>query len=215
MKTVILFTCLLVALCVMLSAGCCHLQPQNRVAVPNKDFPYSFDKAPFISPRIIQDLSTWISDSGDQVVAINVLEAQGSNRYHGDAHVGEGHPPYVSTETTTVDFGVTNNAWFGYHFIGMTKSGVYVLETSDSGGGSGVFRNILLLTFEDDDGIVCDWEKTVARHLNKRKRLLINKLGEIPLGDRWDGELKVEGDSIIVGKDRGWFSVSGGTGGAR
>jgi len=97
----------------------------------------------------------------------------------------------------------------------MTKSGVYVLETSDSGGGSGVFRNILLLTFEDDDGIVCDWEKTVALHLNKRKRLLINKLGEIPLGDRWDGELKVEGDSIIVGKDRGWFSVSGGTGGAR
>ena len=145
-------------------------------------------------------------------MAINVLESQDSNRYFGDAQVRdiEGHP-FVFNETTTVEDGETNHTEFGYRFVGMTKSGVYVLATSDWEGGSGVFRNLLLLTFEYDGGIVCDWDKNIVRCSGKR--LLIKKRGEIPLGDRWDGELRVEGDAVFVGKDHGWFTVSGGTGG--
>jgi len=33
------------------------------------------------------------------------------------------------------------------------------------------------------------------------------------LGDRWDGELRVDGDSVFIGKDHGWFTVSCGAGG--
>ena len=40
-------------------------------ASPAKDAAYSFTKAPFINPKIINDLATAISDQGDQVVAIN------------------------------------------------------------------------------------------------------------------------------------------------
>jgi len=213
MKTLISFTCLSVVLCALVSAGCCHVPQRSHATVPNKDFQYSFDKTPFISPRIIQDLSSWISDHGDQVVAINVLESQDSNRYFGDALVRNipGQNPYVYHETATVEDGETNHTEFGYHFIGRTSSGVYVLVTSDWGGGSGVFRNLLLVTFECDQSIKCDWEKGVVQ--SDGKRLLIKKRGEIPLGDRWDGELKVNGNSILVGKDTGWFTVSGGTGG--
>ena len=205
---------LMVVLFALVVTGCCHVPPRNRVAVPNKDFPYSFNKAPFISPRIIQDLSTWISDHGDQVVAINVLESQDSNRYFGDALVRniEGQNPSIYTEVTTVESGETNQQSFGYQFIGKTDSGVYVLETSDWGGGSGNFRNLLLVTCEYDQSIKCDWEKGVIQ--SGGKRLLIKKQGEIPLGDRWDGELKVDGNSIFVGKDTGWFTVSSGTGGS-
>lgn len=41
----------------------------------------------------------------------------------------------------------------------------------------------------------------------------MKKLGEIPLGDRWSGKLKVKGNKLFVGKDTGWFTVSGGAGG--
>lgn len=213
MKTLISFSCLSVTLCVLASAGCCHVPPRNHATVPGKDFPYSFDKAPFISPRIIQDLSTWISDQGDQVVAINVLESQDSNRYFGDALVRDipGQNPYVYHESDAVEGGDANNAEFGYCLVGRTRSGVYVLATSDWGGGSGVFRNLLLVTFEYDQSLRCDWDKGVVQPGGKR--LLIKKRGEIGLGDRWVGELKVDGNSIFVGKDTGWFTVSGGTGG--
>ena len=198
--------------CLVALVGCSPSMPCS-VNVPRKDFQFSFAREPYINPKIIQDFSTWISDKGDQVVAINVLESQDSNRYFGDVQVRktDGQNPFVYLETTTVENGETNRQEFGYNYVGMTKSGVHVLYTSDWGGGSGVFKNLLLLAFEYDNGIGYDWDKREIR--SDGKRLLLKKLGEIPLGDRWDGELKVEGNSIFVGKDKGWFTVSGGTGG--
>ena len=141
------------------------------------------------------------------MVAINVLQSQDSNRYFGDVQARkiDGQNPYVYLETTTVSDGETNRQEFGYEYVGMTKSGIHVLYTSGSGGGSGVFKNLLLLAFEYDNGISCDLDKKTIQPT--RKRLLLKKLGEIALGDRWDGELKVEGNSIFIGKDKGWFTV--------
>jgi len=183
------------------------------VNVPRNDFQFSFAHEPYINPKIIQDFSTWISDTGDQVVAINVLESQDSNRYFGNVQVRktDGQNPFVFLETTAVENGETNRQEFGYEYVGMTKSGIHVLYTSDSDGGSGVFKNLLLLAFEYDKGISCDLDKKTIQPA--RKRLLLKKLVEIPIGDRWDGKLKVEGNSIFIGKDVGWFTISGGTGG--
>ena len=78
--------------------------PQAALAKPAQDQPgsnsdqstteqqrfysrYSFSRAPFVHPRIIGDLIGWISDTGDQVVAINLLDSQQSNRYHGEIAV--------------------------------------------------------------------------------------------------------------------------------
>jgi hypothetical protein len=184
----------------LFTVGCKTTSPQ--ATVPNQDFQCSFNKAPFISPRIIQDLSTWISDEGDQVVAINVLESQNSNRYFGDAEVREikNQNPYIFTTTTAIENGETNSTEFGYQYVGETSSGVYVIETADWEGGSGNFKNLLLVQYEYDKAVDCDWERGEVR-LNG-KRLLIKKLGEIALGDRWDGKLAVRGNSIVVGEDR-------------
>ena len=194
----------------LILVGC---SPQEHAALPDKDLQFSFDRPPFISPKIIQDLMTWISDRDDQVVSINVLGSQDSNRYSGDVLNRNiaGQNPYIYTETTTVENDVTNHTEFGYQFVGKTSSGVYVLATSDWGGGSSVFNRLLLVKFEQDQYVKCDWDKGIVRP--DGKRLLIKKVGEIGLGDRWDGDLKVEGDSIFVGKDHGWFTISGGTGG--
>ncbi len=166
----------------------------------SQQWPYSFVEEPFIHPRIINDFSTWLSDTGDQIVAINLLDAQGSNRYFGDVEIRaiDGECPWVSWERGG------RNGSFGYQYIGMTESNVHLLFTSNWGGGSGQFRDVMLLTIEPDTGI--DWEG------KERERLLLRKIGEIGLGDRWAGELRVTRNTLWIGPDEGWFSVSGGSG---
>ncbi len=189
---------------------CCS-QPVNgqedAPPVPMVEYAYSFVRAPFVHPNIIEDLSVWLSDLGDQVVAINLIDAQGSNRYYGDVSVSHtaGECPFVYTEE--------ESQRFGYRYIGMTQSGVHVLYTSDWGGGSGVSKHLMLLTLEFDYGIDrYDWDVQTAMRADK-KRMLIKKLGEIGLGDRWSGQLSVSGNELHIGRDEGWFSQSGGTGG--
>ena len=47
-------------------------------------------------------------------------------------------------------------------------------------------------------------KNNVIKHTTPR--LLLKKLGEISLGDRWDGRISVDGNYLIMGKDTGWFA---------
>ena len=167
-------------------------------------WPYSFVHAPYVHPLIIKDMETWLSDTGDQVIAINLLDAQGSNRYYGKGNVRaiKGRCPFVYWEKERESF--------GYRYIGMMDSRIHVILTSSWGGGSGVFKSLMLVTIEHDTGI--EWNGRDAKP-HSRERLLIRKIGEISLGDRWAGDMKTVGNTISIGADRGWFSESGGTGG--
>src|SRR5512139_2310965 len=60
--------------------------------------PYSFDKAPFVHPKIIEDLSTLVSDRGEQVVGINLDESENTSRYFGDIQVNGKVQPFVFYE---------------------------------------------------------------------------------------------------------------------
>ncbi len=128
------------------------------------DMPWSFSAPPYVHPRIIEDLSTWLSDGGDQVVAINLLDAQGSNRYHGDILTREG--PGGASFVYTRD----GRAMFGYEHVGTTTSGVHVLLTSDCGGGTGVFVDLMLVRIETDRGFAVDWEGGAIRPARRRLR---------------------------------------------
>lgn len=197
--------CCFAMLCLVLLVGCSSEESQFA-DIQQEELPFSFIHEPYIHPRIIQDLTTWLSDGGDQVVAINLLDAQNSNRYFGDVEVneeGEEHP-FVYFEG--------ENERFGYRYIGRTEGGVHVLYTSDSGGGSGVFKSLMFVVFEYDRGTFSHPDKPLIDL--SRERLLIKKLGEKSLGDRYDGKLEVVGDQLLIGKDTGWFSKSGGSGGS-
>lgn len=184
----------------------CASPAARTVDLPAPEFPCSFTAPPYIHPRIIQDLSAWMSDGGDQVVAIDLPDSQDSNRYYGAVRERKtaGGPPFVYVEG--------DNEEFGYQYVGRSDHGVDILFTSDWEGGSGIFRNLLLVTFERDRGAIL--LPGSARIDAGRERLLIKKLGEIPLGDRYSGRLEVLGDRLLIGKDSGWFSVSGGAGGS-
>lgn len=86
----------------------------------------SLTNAPFIHSRLVEDLVTWESDGGDQIVALDLNESEGRSRFCCD----------------------------------------------DAGGGQQNY-----------------------------------------LGDRWKGELKVEGNKLFIGKVCGWFAENRDNGG--
>ena len=201
------------SVCAVLVLSACRTEPGTGDPAGLDDspmesvgWPYSFVREPFVHPRIIEDLSTWLSDVGDQVVAINLLDAQGSNRYSGGIGVDEFDErcPYVHWELAR------ERGEFGYHYVGMTESRVHLLYTSSWGGGSSVFKRLMLLAITSEAGIHWNGQAVLQ---DDRERLLVNKLGELGLGDRWAGDLRVVGNTLTIGPDRGWFSASGGTGG--
>jgi len=173
-----------------------------------RELTYSFTQAPFISPQIIEDLSTSVADQGDQIIAINLTDAQGSNRYGEEADVVKksGRNPYVRFQLKGEDGG--DGMEFGYEYIGRTTSGIDVVRTSSWTGGSGRFETLLLIRLEHDanGASVEDAGGKIETLTFKKQRTLLRKLGEIPLGDRWDGQLKVTGNEIAIGKNQGWSS---------
>jgi len=179
--------------------------------LPLTDVCFSFSHPPYVHPKIVEDLSSWISDVGDQVVAINLSDSQVSNRYWGEVLIKDipGQSPFVYVWGSEVE--KNHQSLFGYQHIGTTQSGIYVLRTESSGGGSGVFVNLLFLILDHETGTSFEWDKSAA--VEKTDRSVLRRVGEAALGDRWDGELRVEGNRVVVGRDSGQFAGWIGPGG--
>jgi len=176
----------------------------NSLSATDLSYLFSGSEESSVHPAIINDMICWLSDLGDQVVSINLIDSQGSNRYFGEVDYGEEDQPWIS-------YVPEERNWFGYKFIGRTESGVYVLLTAKNTGGSGTFRDVVFLVFSVDVGLQIDWDAETIH--STKERLLITKLGQSALGDRWSGELRIDGNKLFVGRDQGWFSDSRGTGG--
>ena len=193
-----------------------HLEPAKR----QRRFhaAYSFSKAPFVHPKIVNDLIGNLSDVGDQVVAINLLDSQDSNRYFGEVFVTPQTDPLVpswpwvySLDGEPTGDGELGDFWgqeyYAYRYLRSTDSGLDVLHARYSGGGSGVFDYVMFVRTEADYGV----EYPLARDIDSGKnaaepkihdRELIRILGRIPLGDRWSGTVEVAGDDVVVrGRD--------------
>ena len=138
---------------------------------------YSFTHSEYINPRIIEDLLGWLSDSGDQIVEINLTKSNNSNRYFGQITAEEttNHPIVKSADGETS---------FAYQYIGCSFSGVHLLRTWSYSGGTGVFCSVILVTISNDTAIDYDNGKIV-----RVNRLVIKKLGALPLGDRYEGDV--------------------------
>ena len=187
-----------------------RLTALEAAAPPGKEIPFSFTRAPFINPKIIDDLLTGESDEGDQVVAINLTDSETADRYFCDIKTNKAPHEYPHVYFKEEEEGSNEPApEFGYRYIGQTTSGVDVLFTSSSGGGgSGVFERLILVRLVEESGApsyspASGKAQTITF---RKKRLVIKKLGEIVLGDRWNGSLKVSGNEIVIGKDVGFFS---------
>ena len=94
---------------------------------------YSFSQPDYVNPMIIADLLGWISDVGDEVVAVNLSAANQSNRYHCDVTVSKcAEYPIIS--------GCADHKTVAYQYLGCSFSGIHLLQVWSRGGGTGVFR---------------------------------------------------------------------------
>lgn len=158
----------------------------------------SLTNAPFVHPRLVEELVTWVSDGGDQVVALDLDKSEGSNRFCCDD--AEGGRSY----SREADENGEGFHAFSYGVIGRTDSGVFIVGTYSNDGGSGSWHDLIFVVIEDDPGLEIDLK--AGRAELTRPRRVIKKLGQTFLDDRWKGELKVEGNTLYIGKNHGWFS---------
>lgn len=189
-----------------------------------------FDRAPFVQPQIINDLSTWVSDGGDQLVSIKLTASQGSNRYccafkvepgsNGGSPIvsmGEGDSDNGSNDdsggTSNGDSSSTNNddtdgeERFFYQLVGVMTNGMHVLKTSEySTQESASYDTLMLVSFRWDNGVEFDW--TASAIETGASRLLLFKHREIVMREHWGGEAKVDGNRIFIGPDLAGFPDS-------
>jgi|GEM_PF-5974134 len=85
---------------------------------------------------------------------------------------------------------VRTGEFIAYTHVGILPDGVHVLDVSECGGGSGVFRSLLLVRLED----------VVQRSLieGHPSTLILSSVDQIGLGDRNDAGVSVEGDGVVV-----------------
>ena len=186
---------------------------EQPVAIPVRTIAAgrSFARAPFVHPRILEEISTPLGSSSSPTV-VSLTEAEDDDRYGGEVEIVpvEGECPFVRRDKEPRPGG----AWagyFGYRYVGRTDSGVLVFFISESGGGSGSFHNLLLAVIEfAGETPPAPPAREGAASPAAGERIVLRKLDEVPLGDRWDGEIRIRGNELWIGEDTGWFAQATG-----
>ena len=145
-------------------------------------------------PLIVKELLGWISDSSATVVGVDLAAANRSNRFYGEFRVkDDGGGALVEWRDA--------EASFVYRHVGTAPSGVEIVECHDWLGGSGVFGTVALFCLERDRAVEAD-----CGSLASRDRQVLKILGQFPLGDRYDGDIRYGNGVLEVGPDSGWFN---------
>jgi len=155
-----------------------------------------------IHPRIVSDLVGWLSDVGDQVITINIEDSQGSNRYCCERNVELEILENLETRVVQYEDKGQGGGWVGYRFFGATTNGIHVIATEENGGGSGIFSGLLLvkviegLEFPSISELLDSDEPTLLK--SNKKRLYLEKVGYMPIGDREPYTIKVDGNFLLL-----------------
>jgi len=141
-----------------------------------------------IPPEIFRDMGDGdMADSESIRVSVDVKAAIGSNLYYDEVKPdGFGWVAQRPAGGKTA-LGIEE---YAYHYVGATANGLLVVITSTSLGSTGDFYTLHILDLAAakafrPDGAVYD-------------RINVTTLREIALGDRWDGFVRISGNTITV-----------------
>ena len=171
-----------------------------------------------VHPKIIEEMITWISDSGDQTVAINLEDSQGSNKYN----FYEGLSASIENKNLWVKI-EHDDGFFSYDFHGVSDNGIMVLGTAENGGGSGVFQQLMLFrikevavlelqhdTLEEDISWSpsTDYGYEILKSKNSRisksdkKIIYLEKVYKFLLGDRNYHSVSIDNNFLVLDGSR-------------
>ena len=171
-----------------------------------------------VHPKIIEDMISWISDSGDQTVAINLEDSQGSNKYN----FYEGLCASIENKNLWVKI-EHEDGFFSYDFHGVSDNGIMVLGTAENGGGSGVFQQLMLFrikevavlelqhdTLEEDISWSpsTDYGYEILKSKNSRisksdkKIIYLEKVYKFLLGDRNYHSVSIDNNFLVLDGSR-------------
>lgn len=140
-----------------------------------------------VHPAIVRALLTDLADPLPTVAAIDLEGATRGNVCHAKVQERDGGWIYIG------DSREDRSGWFMYRQLGVTPGGIHVVQTALSGGGSGVFCDLLFLKLE---------EQNETYQGKVRRQELLKRVGSYGLGDRDDGIVALEGRRVIVGPSK-------------
>jgi hypothetical protein len=147
---------------------------------------FAIDGKP-IPPEIFRDFGDGdLADSGSIWVTIDANAATGSNLYYDDI---KKDGQWFSQKETNPKAGAPA-AVTGYTYYGATENGLLVVLAAYSGGGSGNFITLHILELAPARAF--DLEGKVYDRIN------LTNVRSVALGDRWNGEIKIEKNMIRV-----------------
>ena len=156
----------------------------NAILEANSHFTYN--KQP-IHPGLVKEFNCWISDSGKPTtISVDVAAEHGNEYFESEVKVKENGYVYFQKEG--------ENEFFYYKWLGKLNNGLHVLETGESGGGSGIFMGIMIVKFEKGYGLTSEGQKY--------DRLLMSIVRNESLGDGDNGKITVLPDRVILGKSQ-------------
>ena len=151
----------------------------------NANFTY---KGKPIHPLLVREFSNWLSDDRPPIVAtVDVVAAYDTNKYQLEGIKKRNDWWYA--EEIEKDGDITLYESFSYHWLGKMENDTHVLEVGSSGGGSGFFMDLMFVQFSEGE---ITWED------QKEKQLLMSIIGIYTLGDRYDGDIKVYPNKVII-----------------
>ena len=139
-----------------------------------------------IPPEIFRDFGDGdLADSGSIWVTVDLAAAVGSNLYYdpireaGEWKIQNKQRQEADTREETA-----------YSFKGATANGLLVVVASYNGGGSGTFHTLHILDVTQANGIDSEGKRY--------QRINLTNIRSVALGDRWEGEVKISGNTVRV-----------------
>jgi len=150
----------------------------------NTHFTY---KSKPIHPGLVEEFNTWLSDNCNPItISVDVAAADDTNEYS-DSDIESTPNGYVSNQKESGEY-------FRYKWLGRLNNGLHVLEVAEGGGGSGEFKSLFFIKFDEGVGITPEGKQY--------DRLLMTIVRGVTLGDRDSGEISVSPDKVILGKSQ-------------
>ncbi|MHC4562920.1 MAG: hypothetical protein ACYS8X_09130 [Planctomycetota bacterium] len=138
-----------------------------------------------IRPGAFEELSTMIADVMPTAVSLDLEGCRDTETYTID-------PPDISGDRVRSWEGAggpVQEAYVEYKYVGQLDCGLHVVQLYECGGGTGVFIHLLLIDFETQPVLFDD---------DRTRRIVMKCFGQIGLGDRYGGEVKLTGDRIYM-----------------